>query len=138
MLALILAAAVSTTAAPLSSQGQALVDAIQASIDEVRARQAKLPPPKDDAERLVRLGDFDQAPREVITAWDFSTIPEAERTAVFSPYYRVERSRSRQTGGTGLGLAISRQIAEAHGGTVVAEAGAEGGARLVVTLPSLS
>jgi hypothetical protein len=79
MLALILAAAVAAPPA-LSPKGQALVSAIQASIDEVRARQAKLPPPKDDAERLVRLGDFDQAPRKVITAWDFSTIPEAERT----------------------------------------------------------
>ncbi len=74
----------------------------------------------------------------IVVEDDGPGIPEAERTAVFSPYYRVERSRSRQTGGTGLGLAISRQIAEAHGGTVVAEAGAEGGARLVVTLPSLS
>ncbi|WCS26032.1 HAMP domain-containing histidine kinase [Methylobacterium sp. NMS14P] len=74
----------------------------------------------------------------IVVEDDGPGIPEAERTAVFSPYYRVERSRSRQTGGTGLGLAISRQIAEAHGGTVVAETGAGGGARLVVTLPSLS
>jgi len=65
-------------------------------------------------------------------------IPEAERSAVFSPYYRIERSRNRGTGGTGLGLAIARQIAEAHGGTVVAEASALGGARLVLTLPAIA
>ncbi|MFK5599823.1 ATP-binding protein [Methylobacterium sp. HMF5984] len=65
-------------------------------------------------------------------------IPEAERSAVFTPYYRIERSRNRGTGGTGLGLAIARQIAEAHGGTVVAEATALGGARLVLTLPAVA
>lgn len=65
-------------------------------------------------------------------------IPASERTAVFSPFYRIERSRSRQTGGTGLGLAIARQIAEAHGGTVVAEASPLGGARLVATLPAIA
>ncbi|QGY03889.1 HAMP domain-containing protein [Methylobacterium mesophilicum SR1.6/6] len=75
---------------------------------------------------------------QIVVEDDGPGIPEAERSAVFSPYYRVERSRNRQTGGTGLGLAISRQIAEAHGGSVVAEAGARGGARLVLTLPSLA
>ena len=64
-------------------------------------------------------------------------IPASERMAVFSPFHRVERSRNRQTGGTGLGLAIARQIAEAHGGTVVVEAATLGGARLVLTLPAI-
>ncbi|MGU3537979.1 sensor histidine kinase [Methylobacterium sp. A54F] len=72
----------------------------------------------------------------VVVEDDGPGIPDAERAAVFSPYYRVERSRNRDTGGTGLGLAIARQIAEAHGGTVVAEAAALGGARLVCTLPA--
>jgi signal transduction histidine kinase len=75
---------------------------------------------------------------QVVVEDDGPGIPEAERAAVFSPYYRVERSRNRKTGGTGLGLAIARQIAEAHGGTIVAEAAPSGGARLVVTLPALA
>ncbi|MGH1588527.1 sensor histidine kinase [Methylobacterium phyllosphaerae] len=75
---------------------------------------------------------------EVVIEDDGPGIPEAERSAVFSPYYRVERSRNRRTGGTGLGLAIARQIAEAHGGTIVAEAAPTGGARLVVTLPAIA
>ncbi len=75
---------------------------------------------------------------QVVVEDDGPGIPESERSAVFSPYHRVERSRNRGTGGTGLGLAIVRQIAEAHGGTVVAEASSLGGARLVVTLPALA
>jgi signal transduction histidine kinase len=74
---------------------------------------------------------------EVVVEDDGPGIPEDERSAVFSPYYRVERSRNRRTGGTGLGLAIARHIAEAHGGTIVAEAAPAGGARLVVSLPAL-
>ncbi len=64
---------------------------------------------------------------EVVVEDDGPGIPEDERSAVFSPYYRVERSRNRRTGGTGLGLAIARQIAEAHGGTIVAEAAQQEG-----------
>ncbi|KST58723.1 histidine kinase [Methylobacterium sp. GXS13] len=75
---------------------------------------------------------------EVVVEDDGPGIPEDERSAVFSPYYRVERSRNRRTGGIGLGLAIARQIAEAHGGTIVAEAASSGGARLVMTLPALA
>lgn len=41
-------------------------------------------------------------------------IPEAERDAVFRPFYRLERSRNRNTGGSGLGLAVARQLAVAN------------------------
>jgi two-component system, OmpR family, osmolarity sensor histidine kinase EnvZ len=41
-------------------------------------------------------------------------IPEAEREAIFRPYYRLEHSRNRQTGGSGLGLAVARQLAIAN------------------------
>jgi len=42
-------------------------------------------------------------------------IPQSERDAVFRPFYRIEWSRSRDTGGSGLGLAVSRQLAVANG-----------------------
>lgn len=59
-------------------------------------------------------------------------LPEAEWVRVFEPFYRVESSRSRDTGGTGLGLAIVRQIALSHGGDVALTNAAQGG--LVVRL----
>ena len=45
-------------------------------------------------------------------------IPVSEQEKVFAPFYRLERSRSRDTGGTGLGLSVARTIARAHGGDV--------------------
>ena len=63
-------------------------------------------------------------------------IPELERAAVFEPFYRVDPSRSRETGGAGLGLAIARAIVEAHGGGIGAETSPMGGARIRVRLPA--
>jgi signal transduction histidine kinase len=47
-----------------------------------------------------------------------SGIPEDQQLKVFEPFYRVESSRSRNTGGTGLGLTIAQNIAQQHGGSV--------------------
>jgi signal transduction histidine kinase len=61
-------------------------------------------------------------------------LPQAELEKVFEPFYRVESSRSRETGGTGLGLTIARSVAEAHGGSLVLSNRAGGGleARLIL------
>jgi len=63
-------------------------------------------------------------------------VPPDEVERVFDPFYRVEDSRNRETGGTGLGLPIARNILRAHGGDVTLANRAEGGARVVVTLPA--
>ncbi|TXT31923.1 MAG: Two-component sensor histidine kinase [Rhodocyclaceae bacterium] len=62
-------------------------------------------------------------------------LPEAELERVFEPFYRLESSRSRETGGVGLGLAIVRQIARGHGGNVTLENLVGGGLRAVLWLP---
>lgn len=54
---------------------------------------------------------------------------------VFEPFYRVETSRSRDSGGTGLGLTIARNIAEQHGGTLVLVNHPDGGLEVRLTLP---
>ena len=63
-------------------------------------------------------------------------IPDSERENVFRPFYRLEGSRSRETGGTGLGLALARSAILAHGGTVALANRPEGGLRVSVTLPA--
>jgi signal transduction histidine kinase len=65
-------------------------------------------------------------------------IPAAERERVFERLYRPDRARSRESGGAGLGLAIVRAIAEAHGGTAIADAAPAGGARVELVLPGFT
>jgi len=62
-------------------------------------------------------------------------IPEAELQRVFQPFYRLEESRSRDTGGIGLGLAIALSIVQAHGGTITLSNRPNGGLRAALTLP---
>ncbi len=62
-------------------------------------------------------------------------LPRGEHEQVFEPFYRLEPSRSRETGGIGLGLAVVRSIARAHGGDVILENRKAGGLRARVTLP---
>ena len=62
-------------------------------------------------------------------------IPEAELARVFQPFYRVEDSRSRDTGGTGLGLAIAQSIVQAHGGELTLANRTGGGLRACIRLP---
>ena len=62
-------------------------------------------------------------------------IPESELTRVLEPFYRVEESRSRETGGAGLGLALALAGVQAHGGQLVLSNRPSGGLRATVRLP---
>ena len=65
-------------------------------------------------------------------------MPVAEIEKVFEPFYRVETSRSRQTGGIGLGLSVVRAIAGGLGGDVTLANRSGGGLRATVRLPLVS
>jgi signal transduction histidine kinase len=62
-------------------------------------------------------------------------VPESEFKNVFAPFYRLERSRSRETGGAGLGLAVARNIVRGHGGDITLSNDPAGGLVLTVFLP---
>lgn len=62
------------------------------------------------------------------------TIPEAKLERIFEQFYRLDVSRSTQSGGAGLGLAIAKQIVELHNGTIAAVSENET-STFIVTLP---
>jgi two-component system sensor histidine kinase CpxA len=61
-------------------------------------------------------------------------VAEEELGRLFEPFYRPDRSRTRDTGGSGLGLAIVQSCLEACGGRVAASRPAVGGFRVSVSL----
>ena len=63
-------------------------------------------------------------------------IPDSELDRVFEPFYRLEKSRSRETGGTGLGLSIARTIIQAHGGTIKLANRPTGGLDVTLEIPA--
>jgi signal transduction histidine kinase len=76
--------------------------------------RARISVSQDGGEALVEIAD------------DGPGLPAAELERVFEPFYRLETSRSRETGGIGLGLSVARSIARGHGGDVALRAGSSG------------
>ncbi|MDU0201732.1 HAMP domain-containing sensor histidine kinase [Paenibacillus sp. MAH-36] len=66
---------------------------------------------------------------------DGKGIPTEELPFVFERFYRVDRSRSRQTGGSGLGLAIAERIVKLHKGTIQISSVPHYGTEVIVTIP---
>jgi signal transduction histidine kinase len=62
-------------------------------------------------------------------------IPADSLEQVFEPFFRLESSRNSATGGTGLGLGIARDIAQAHGGSLVLRNRSPRGLEAILTLP---
>jgi two-component system osmolarity sensor histidine kinase EnvZ len=62
-------------------------------------------------------------------------IPPSERTNVFKPFYRIDRSRNQDDGNSGLGLAIARDIAKSHGGDITLGESSMGGLRAIISVP---
>ncbi len=63
-------------------------------------------------------------------------IPEEYQRSIFQPFFRVDKSRSREYGGAGLGLSLVWEIAELHGGSVWVEESSEKGTTIAVGLPA--
>jgi signal transduction histidine kinase len=99
-----------------------LENAVKYSLPE--SRPVELSATQDGDRVIVRVTD------------DGPGIPEDDKTNLFEPFFRVDRSRSKKTAGYGLGLSISKRIVEAHGGVIGVENNATNGASFIVTLPT--
>ena len=62
-------------------------------------------------------------------------IPEEYQRSIFQPFFRVDKSRSREYGGAGLGLSLVWEIADLHGGSVWVEESSDKGTTIAVELP---
>ena len=62
-------------------------------------------------------------------------IPEEYQRSIFQPFFRVDKSRSREYGGAGLGLSLVWEITDLHGGSVWVEKSAKDGTTIAVGLP---
>ena len=62
-------------------------------------------------------------------------IPKEYQCSIFQPFFRVDKSRSREYGGAGLGLSLVWEIANLHGGSVWVEESSDKGTTIAVELP---
>ena len=84
--------------------------------------------------RLVQVTVKENQGHPSITVEDRGIgIPEEAQDRVYERFYRVDKSRSRETGGTGLGLAIVKHIAQIHGARITLESQLGRGTRITVT-----
>jgi two-component system sensor histidine kinase MprB len=98
---------------------------LERAIGNVLDNAAKWSPPGGEVEVRVEAG--------TVTVRDYGPgIDDADLPYVFDRFYRSPSARTMS--GSGLGLAIVRQVAEAHGGTVVAERAEGGGTRITLRL----
>ncbi|MCP4677106.1 MAG: HAMP domain-containing histidine kinase, partial [Deltaproteobacteria bacterium] len=102
-------------------------------LDNLLGNATKYSPPEAD----IEIGMFREAECEVLEVRDRGIgIPENDRTRIFEPFFRTDRSRTPGTGGVGLGLTLSKRIITAHGGTIAALPRDGGGTIFRVSFPS--
>jgi len=86
---------------------------------------------------LIRISCRQERGSFVLDIQDTGTgIPQSDLVRVFERFYRVEKSRTRDSGGTGLGLAIARHAVESQGGTISVESKLGTGSTFTITLPA--
>ncbi len=84
----------------------------------------------------VQVGFEDGPGIVIIVVWDFGPgIPAEDLQKVFEPFYRVDKSRTKQTGGYGLGLSLCQVIMRAHGGEIALESDPGQGTRVYLKFP---
>ena len=85
---------------------------------------------------IARITVTEEEKRLIIRVSDTGCgVPEQYRESIFQPFFRVDKSRSRENGGVGLGLSLVWEIVTLHGGEVRVEESSENGTTIAVKLP---
>ena len=98
-----------------------LENAVKYSLADSKAIQVTLEGRDDDVR--VRVTD------------DGVGVPREDAERIFEPFFRVDRSRSKESGGYGLGLSICKRVMEAHGGQIALEPGDGRGSTFTLRFP---
>jgi len=93
-----------------------------------RLKKTKTPPVQ------VSLEETEQSVKVVVED-SGSGIPLEDQERVFEPFYRVDKSRDKNTGGYGLGLSLCREIMRAHGGDITLESEPGKGTKVILEFP---
>jgi two-component system sensor histidine kinase ArlS len=72
---------------------------------------------------------------EIVIKDNGKGIPKKELKRIFERFYRVDKSRSRETGGSGLGLSITKKIVQRFGGTISVDSSLGKGSQFIINLP---
>ena len=84
----------------------------------------------------IRVSYKRREPYAVIRITDFGIgIPQEELSHIFEPFYRVDKSRTKETGGYGLGLSLCKTIMEAHSGKIEVQSGPKEGTTVSLFFP---
>jgi len=91
----------------------------------------------DEDGEPVKISCFREDDKVIINICDSGIgIPEDELPFIFEPFYRVDKSRSRETGGYGLGMSLSKNIMEAHNGSIEISSTPGKGTCVTLTFPA--
>ena len=89
----------------------------------------------DGGKISVQASKRDDNNIEIVISDNGIGIPKEDVERIFERFYRVEKSRTSETGGTGLGLAIAKEIINAHAGDITIESELDHGTTVTITLP---
>ncbi len=87
----------------------------------------------------VRICVSEEADQLIIRVSDTGCgIPKEYRESIFQPFFRVDKSRSREHGGAGLGLSLVWEIVSLHSGEIYAEESSENGTTMTVKFAAVN
>ena len=113
-------------------------DAMMQVLGNLIENAIKYGKPRDGSRSRVIVSASEAAGGEAVefSVQDFGQgIASEHLERIFERFYRVDKTRSRESGGTGLGLAIARHMVQTQGGTIRAESELGAGSRFAFTLP---